>query len=89
MENAPQLWFRQKSPVESKGHAQRQQIFSLGLLCTGCQNPTITAAACTNSNWAESKNVFQGAKGHSIWEELSASHSLTQIKLTRFPPFNR
>lgn len=81
MQNAPQLWFRQKSPVESKGRAQRQQIFSLGLLCTGCQNLTITAAACTKSNWTESKNLLQGAKGHSVWQELSTNHSLAQLKL--------
>jgi len=35
-----------KSPVESKGCAQRLQIFSPGLLCSDCQNLPITAAAC-------------------------------------------
>lgn len=55
-------WLRQKSPVENKGHAQRQQIFSPGLLCTGCQNLTITAAAGTKCNWTESKNLLQGGK---------------------------
>lgn len=58
------------------------RFFSLGLLCTGCQNLTITAAACTKCNWTESKNLLQGAKGHSVWQELPANHSLAQIKLT-------